>query len=115
MRRLAAAALLLLGAAACGTARFQEPLRPPVVLNDPEEQRGQVVFMRNCNPCHPQGEGGLGPALNNKRVPGAAIKYQVRHGLGDMPSFSDKTLSDDQLDDLVDYMMAVRGNSRRSY
>jgi len=71
----------------CGSARRGEPLIGPVGLSD-QARLGRVVFYANCDQCHPGGEAGLGPSLNNKPLPGFAIKTQVRHGLGAMPSFS---------------------------
>ncbi|MDC4226474.1 MAG: cytochrome c [Candidatus Manganitrophus sp.] len=57
----------------------------------------------------PEGEAGLGPALNNKPLPGWMIRFQVRHGLGAMPAFSEKEISDRELDDLViAYLKAFR-------
>ena len=92
---------------ACGPARRSEPLLGPLRLSDPEE-RGRVVFMRYCQSCHPGGEAGLGPALNDKPFPGFMKKFQVRNGLGSMPSFSDEVISDDELDDLISYLGALR-------
>jgi mono/diheme cytochrome c family protein len=93
---------------ACGTARRSEPLVGPPQLSTQNERHGQQVFMRFCNQCHPGGDGGLAPPLNNKPAPAAAIKLQVREGLGRMPSFSEKELDKHSLEDLVSYMMRLR-------
>ncbi|MGE5680960.1 MAG: c-type cytochrome [Bacillota bacterium] len=59
--------------------------------------------------CHPQGESGLGPALNNKGyVPSFVIKFQIRNGLGVMPSFSKERISPEELDNLIEYLKALR-------
>ena len=92
---------------ACGTARRREPLATPVAL-DQRAERGRVVFMAQCHQCHPGGEAGLGPALNDKPLPEFLKKFQVRHGLGTMPSFSEQRISDEQLDDLMEYLKALR-------
>jgi len=106
---LSALVLVLMGAAVgCRSARRGEPIVGPLPLERPEVQRGRIVFMQKCNTCHPGGEGGLGPALNDKLAPGFLIKTQVRLGLGAMPSFNSHTLPPDQLDDLVQYMIALR-------
>lgn len=104
---LAAAGLL-----ACGSARRSETVQATAAqIVTPAQQRGELVFMRNCNQCHPLGEGGLGPPINNKAFPGFAIKAKVRTGLGlDMPKFSSDEISDLELDDLVAYMKALRRN-----
>jgi mono/diheme cytochrome c family protein len=83
-------------------------VQPPLELTEEDDIHGRQVFMRFCNGCHPNGEGGLGPALNNKLLPGFLIKFQVRHGLGVMPSFSDDVISDEELDDLAGYLVALR-------
>jgi mono/diheme cytochrome c family protein len=89
--------------AGCGAERRGEPITGAQALTA-EEIKGRRVYMRECNGCHPQGAGGLGPALNNKPVPGLAIKVQVREGFGAMPSFSDRDITPEELDALVAYM-----------
>jgi len=96
--------------AGCGSARRGVPVQPPVELTEADDLRGRRVFMRFCNGCHPAGEAGLGPGLNNKLLPGFLIKFQVRHGLGVMPSFPDEVISDEELDDLSGYLIALRHN-----
>src|SRR5688572_581576 len=44
--------------------------------------------MQHCHQCHPFGQGGLGPALNDKPAPRFLVKTQVRLGFGTMPGFS---------------------------
>lgn len=102
-----AALLCVLVLAGCASARRGEPLRGPLPL-DARAEKGRMAFQRRCNGCHPGGEGGLGPALNNKPLPGFAIRYQVRHGLGVMPSFPEERLSDEDLDALVAYLKKLR-------
>jgi mono/diheme cytochrome c family protein len=97
----------LLAGAACGSARRREPLSMPVDL-DQRAERGRSVFMAHCHQCHPGGEAGLGPALNDKAFPTFLKKFQVRHGLGAMPSFGEKRISDTQLEDLMAYLGALR-------
>ena len=107
MRQLQTAIVLaatLLGAAGCASSRQSEPLQGGEEALSAAEIAGQKVYMRECNGCHPQGDGGLGPALNNKPVPGAAIKIQVRAGVGAMPAFSEEEISSQELDALVEYM-----------
>jgi mono/diheme cytochrome c family protein len=103
----AAVLAVCLIALACGAARRREPLATPVAL-DQRAERGRAVFMANCHQCHPGGEAGLGPALNDKPFPEFLKKFQVRHGLGTMPSFSEQKISNEQLDDLMAYLDALR-------
>jgi mono/diheme cytochrome c family protein len=102
------AVFCLLGLSACGSGRRSEPLVGPVRLDSAEERRGEQAFFRFCHQCHPGGDSGLGPALNNKPLPGAAIRLQVRTGVGNMPSINDDELSDRDLDAIVAYMKALR-------
>jgi mono/diheme cytochrome c family protein len=93
---------------ACRSARRDEPIAGPLVLNDPVTEHGRVVFADRCHACHPGGAGGLGPALNNKPVPGFLMKTQVRAGIGAMPGFDKHSLSSDELDALTKYLLALR-------
>jgi mono/diheme cytochrome c family protein len=103
------AGLLLCGlAVACGSARRGEPLAGAMDLSDPSVARGQVVFARWCHACHPGGEAGLGPSLNDKPLPVFLMRLQVRQGLGAMPGFPEELLSDGKLDDLMAYVVARR-------
>ncbi len=104
---LAAAVLAALTLPACGSARRDEPVAAPVKLTA-AEQHGERVFMRECHRCHPEGEAGLGPAINNKPLPPAMIRFQVRKGAGAMPGFPDSVISDQELDALVVYLEALR-------
>lgn len=109
-RRSVAAPLAaaLLFATGCGSARRGEPLVGEMPPPGAEIALGQRVFDTNCSQCHPGGEGGLGPALNNKPLPGWLIKFQVRNGLGAMPSFSSQEISGEELDALTRYMVWLR-------
>ena len=101
---LAIASVLIAG---CGAARRSEPLASPPQLTE-QEQRGQVVFMANCHQCHPGGEAGLGPAINDKPFPEFLKGFQVRHGLGTMPSFPPEKISEADLEALLEYLSALR-------
>jgi mono/diheme cytochrome c family protein len=103
---LAGIAVVLAGC----SARRGEPLTGARHGGDPRIERGRVVFMQHCNKCHPGGEAGLGPAINDKPLPEFLMKTQVRVGLGAMPSFHRQQISDQELDDLIRFMKALRGN-----
>lgn len=96
--------------AACGSARRSEPIAPPRPVDAPAVARGRTVFMEYCSPCHPRGEAGVGPALNNKPLPGFVIKFQIRHGVGAMPAFSENEIADTDLDMIVAYLKTLRRN-----
>jgi mono/diheme cytochrome c family protein len=97
---------------ACGTARRRPPLGPAPALSE-QAATGQVAFMEKCNRCHPGGEAGLGPALNEKPLPDFLKRFQVRKGLGTMPHFSHEELSDAQLDAILEYLKALHQNPSR--
>jgi len=101
--------LLFVWMTGCGSARKTEPIKEPLNLATEKLVRGQKAFERHCNTCHPRGDSGLGPALNNKDiVPNFLLKFQVRNGLGAMPSISDKVLPDEDLDAIVEYINALQ-------
>lgn len=96
----------------CGPTRSAAPMAMPAETMDASVARGKVVFDTYCHSCHSQGEGGLGPALNNKPLPRFMIKFQVRRGMGVMPAFSEEQIPDSALDDLANYVAALRRHSR---
>jgi mono/diheme cytochrome c family protein len=102
------AVLLLTVLAACGSARRGEPILGQDVVLSPTALRGERVFMAHCHQCHPGGEAGLGPPVNNVPTPGFLMRFQVRHGLGAMPSFGPDQVSPADLDALVAYLGEIR-------
>jgi mono/diheme cytochrome c family protein len=106
--------LLVLAVAGCRTTRRGEPITGPMQMSDPKIEHGRLVFQKNCHQCHPGGEAGLGPALNNKPAPVFLMKTQVRIGLGAMPSFSKDQISPKDLDALMAYVIALRKADRPS-
>jgi mono/diheme cytochrome c family protein len=102
------AVMMVLLLSACASARRSEPLVGPLPLDQLELVGGRQVFATHCHQCHPGGEAGLGPALNNKPLPDFLIRLQVRRGLGVMPGFSDEEISDEEMRDLLAYLKALR-------
>ncbi len=109
-RALYVAALSAWGALGCGSARQSEPLTGSLVLSR-EQQHGQVLFHQYCHQCHPHGEAGLGPAINNKPAPLAVVRLQVRSGLGAMPAFPEGVLPDKDLEQLLAFVRAQRAQA----
>ena len=70
--------------------------------------RGAALFQKLCYQCHPAGNSGLGPALNDKPLPEAAIRTQIREGVGAMPSFGADQLTDEEVDAIADYVQEMR-------
>jgi mono/diheme cytochrome c family protein len=104
---LIACAVLL---SACGSARRDEPTQGPIQIADKQIALGQRTFASYCYQCHPSGDEGLGPAINNKPLPGWLMKFQIRHGLGWMPAFSKQQISDEEADAVVAYLKALRAH-----
>ena len=99
---------LCMVSAACGSPKRDEPEKPAFVPATTTVARGEQVFKKQCDYCHPGGGAGLGPALNNKPAPAFAIRYQIRHGLGAMPAFDSATISDADVRAIADYLLALR-------
>ena len=94
--------------AGCSSTRRDALVARQVNVSNRHLEIGQRVFMAECNQCHPGGAAGLGPALNNKPIPGFALRFQVRHGLGAMPKFGHSQISSEALSDLVLYVKTLR-------
>ncbi len=104
--------ILSLIMASCGSARKSVPISNPLNNESIDVTKGRAVFMDYCQACHPHGEAGLGFALNNKPLPGFLIRFQVRQGLGAMPSFKEDVISDEALGQIVAYLKALRKNDK---
>ena len=100
--------VVAIGSAGCGSVRRGEPITGALDRSDAKTERGHLVFQQYCHQCHPGGEGGLGPGLNDKPAPVWLMKTQVRVGLGTMPGFGEAEISDEALDDLMAYVIALR-------
>jgi mono/diheme cytochrome c family protein len=106
--RLFVVAVVFAAAVGCGTARRGVPIMGPIAHSD-TGMHGKILFMHNCNQCHPGGDAATGPAINNKWIPDAVMKLQIRKGvLGSMPAFSDKDLSNQDVDDILVYLNELR-------
>ena len=93
------------------SARRGEPLYGPLPVSSAEVANGQRVFMRECHQCHPGGEAGLGPAINDKPLSGFLMAFQVRRGFGAMPAFSQNEISPEELDNLLLFLKELRNHS----
>ena len=82
-------------------------------------QRGQVVFNNNCHKCHPGGEAGVGPSINNVPLTKGILKFRIRSkafllGLGRMPSFKKHEISKPELNDLVRYIKVLKKHNENA-
>ena len=98
--------LVLIFAVSCAVRRSEPVKQKAFVPANAEVAHGEQVYMSYCHKCHPSGESGLGPSLNASPAPGFLKKFQVRHGLGVMPSFKANELSKKDLHDVVKFINA---------
>jgi mono/diheme cytochrome c family protein len=110
---LAVALAACLVVTSCATPRQSEPRTGAFRPANAQQARGETVFFQYCSKCHVAGHSGLGPGI--LPVPNFLIRFQVRHGLGVMPAFSERALSDAQLDDLIAYLDAIRDHPATVY
>ena len=94
--------------ASCRSARREEPVVGPLQNSSSKVDQGRIAFMRHCHMCHPQGDGGLGPSLNDKPLPAFGIRIQVRRGFGAMPALHENELPHQDVEAIVAYMKALR-------
>lgn len=97
---------------ACARKRVGEPLTEPIELSSTEEEQGEILFMRYCHQCHPDGAGGLGPSINDKPMPRGFVRAQVRLGVGAMPPFPEEVLSDPEVDAITAYVALLHRHAR---
>lgn len=102
--------LLVVLASGCGSARRGAPYAEAFAPETDVIANGERVFYQHCHKCHTGGESSLGPAINNKPLPGWLMRFQVRHGLGTMPEFSEKEIGQRDLNNLIDYLVALRSH-----
>ena len=114
IRTMCAAVLAVMVCAACGSSRRGPPAARPVAITTVELQRGQRLFFEHCNPCHPNGEAGLGPSLNNRPLPETVIDLVIRHGPGPMPAFSPKLLDKRDRAAIAEYVKKLRHSDHPS-
>jgi mono/diheme cytochrome c family protein len=109
------ARVLCAGAAilcACAAEHRSAPAVGPFEPANAEQAHGEHVFFVFCHQCHPGGAAGLGPSLNDKPLPQFAMRTQIRAGVGAMPSFSDRELSDHDVSDVLTYIVALREHGK---
>jgi mono/diheme cytochrome c family protein len=91
---------------ACGDTTSQTP--GATSIPSLEKPRGETLFMRYCNVCHPGGGRGSGPSLKTLPLTREDVSAYIRHGKGRMPGFGPSAIPDEDVDALVDYVLALR-------
>ena len=92
--------------------RRSEPLKGTFVAKNSIVARGEIMFHLHCQKCHPAGEAGLGPNLNWTPAPSFVNRFQVRHGLGTMPSFRQDEIAKADVKAIAKYMKAFKKDKR---
>jgi mono/diheme cytochrome c family protein len=90
----------------CSSRRSEPVKQRNFVASRAEVAQGEKVFMRHCQKCHPAGEAGVGPAINSNPAPQFIKRFQMRHGLGVMPSFDRNEISKDDLRNISKFLKA---------
>lgn len=98
----------------CGAERRGQPEAPAVRPDNPTEVKGERLFHRWCYQCHPGGEAGLGPAINDRALPHPAIRLQIRRGVGAMPAFGEDVLSDGDVSAILAYLDEMKAGPARA-
>lgn len=86
------------------------PYAAPVEMPTEALTQGRIHFNHHCATCHPEAMSGLGPAIINKPLPEFLIRFQIRNGLGVMPAFDENVLSDDEVEQIAEYLVYLRKN-----
>jgi mono/diheme cytochrome c family protein len=86
-------------------------------LVERNDNRGQVLFGRYCDSCHPGGRAGIGSDLEGTQVKRQyttedKIIKLVRSGGFDMPAFSMSLLSDEDLANIAVYVRNLPAQTR---
>jgi mono/diheme cytochrome c family protein len=98
---------LIIGLFIACSVRKSEPITQKKFTPDGDRiANGQQVFMMQCQKCHPGGEAGLGPSVNGNIAPQFIKRFQMRHGIGVMPSFKTDEISRKNLRDVSKYLRA---------
>jgi mono/diheme cytochrome c family protein len=94
------------------TAAFAAPLfsQTPAATPSGSALKGQQLFQSyGCYQCHgreAQGEAGTGPRLAPKPIPFAALSKYVRQPTGQMPPYTNRVVSDQDLADIYAFLSA---------
>ena len=86
------------------TAGQQDGKTAASTVADANAPPGKVVFEKNCIRCHPYGKAGKGPNLSKKKLTPEIVRRQVRKGGLFMPKFPEKSISNEELEQLAEFV-----------
>lgn len=77
--------------------------------DSPALPEGRALYKESgCAGCHgPEGEGGMGPAMNQPGLTADGIVRVIREGQGIMPAYQPDSLADTELEALVQVVLAL--------
>lgn len=107
-RNLVFLMIIFMISSGCSSSKKEAYTVKPLAATSQEVEEGKVLFHKHCNSCHPDGTAGLGAPIVTTPIPGFAIRFQIRNGLGKMPAFSEKVISDGEVDKIIEYIQALR-------
>jgi mono/diheme cytochrome c family protein len=73
-------------------------------VSDANAPPGKAVFEKHCIRCHPYGKAGIGPNLSKRKLTAEIVRKKVRKGGLIMPSFSEKQISNEELEQLAEFV-----------
>jgi mono/diheme cytochrome c family protein len=83
-------------------------LLPVLVVAANEPHPGQAPYDKSCKVCHgPEGKGNAGPALVPFELDDEQLLARVREGGGEMPPFSERRVSDDEVKQIASYLRSL--------
>lgn len=84
-------------------------LSTPALAQNGNAENGKRLFLRDgCYQCHgTMAQGGTGPRLSAPAIASATLSAIVRKGVGGMPGYSAKLLSDAELSDIHAYLETI--------
>lgn len=77
----------------------------PIASTDVEH--GKEVFASFCDDCHPDGGEDVGPSLIADPHTPPRLRQQIREGSGKMRPFSEKRLSNDDMEAVLAYLASI--------
>lgn len=69
---------------------------------------GKQVFANFCDDCHPDGGSDVGPSLIETPHTPPRIRQQIREGSGKMRPFSEKRLSNEDVEAILAYLDSIK-------
>jgi mono/diheme cytochrome c family protein len=77
-------------------------------LSEAELAEARQIYVQYCQSCHPDGQRGAGPRLQNRPIPAPIIYDRVRNGRRAMPAFGRDQIDEREMELLVGYILNLR-------